>query len=426
MSKSRMIDRMNSLAINISKSKIISTISQGMMTLLPALMIGTLGSLGQQIPFAAYQNFINSTGLMAVFTGMVDVTTNMFSVYAVFSLAYVWAKNEKKDGVAAGVIALVSFMLVTPMDSIPGEWSATTVLPLTWLGSTGLFTAMIIAIVSAKIYCFFVERHITIKMPDSVPPFISKNFAAIIPGFAITILWAVLGNLVKLTPFGSLHNIIYSLIAAPLTGISTSFPAVIVALLLTSACWFLGIHGMAVAMITMPLWMVGDMANVSAISAGGSPENILTYNWIQTVSNIGGSGCTIGLVILCFFFAKSARYKQLSRLAIVPSFFSINEPVVFGMPMMLNFTTVIPFVCTPAALTALSYLLVRIGILPIGNGLAAPATIPILTGFFNMGWRGAVWNAVEILLTIVIYYPFFKKLDAQAVAEENAETAEAE
>ena len=100
MSKNRMIDRMNSLAINISKSKIISTISQGMMTLLPALMIGTLGSLGQQIPFTAYQNFINSTGLMAVFTGMVDVTTNMFSVYAVFSLAYVWAKNEKKDGVA--------------------------------------------------------------------------------------------------------------------------------------------------------------------------------------------------------------------------------------------------------------------------------------------------------------------------------------
>lgn len=417
MNKS-IIDKMNAIVAKISRSRFISTISQGMMVLMPALMIGTLGSLLEQIPFAGYQAFINSSGLMTIFQTMVNVSTNMFALYASFTLAYTWAKNEKKDGLAAGTIGLVSFLLVTPMDSIPGEYMPTTVLPTTWLGSTGLFTAMIVAFVSAKIYCLFVDKNITIKMPDSVPPFISKSFASIIPALAISVLWVIISALMGKTPFGNLHSAVYGIIAAPLTNIGTSFPAVILALLLTSTCWFLGIHGMAIAMITMPLWMVGDMANVAAINAGGVAENILTNNWIQTVSNIGGSGCTLGLMILCLFRAKSSRYKQLSRLAIVPSCFGINEPVVFGMPMMLNFTTAVPFICTPAALTALSYLMVKIGILPIGNGLAAPVTIPILTGFFNMGWRGAVWNVVEIALTVVIYYPFFKKLDAMAVEEE--------
>lgn len=123
---------------------------------------------------------------------------------------------------------------------------------------------------------------------------------------------------------------------------------------------------------------------------------------------------------LCLFMAKSQHYKQLGKLAIAPSLFGINEPVVFGFPMMFNAVTAVPFILLPVVLTGVSYALVAMGILPCGNGVGAPASIPVLMGFINMGWRGAVWNVIEVLITIAAYLPFFKVLDQQALEEEQA------
>jgi PTS system cellobiose-specific IIC component len=114
----------------------------------------------------------------------------------------------------------------------------------------------------------------------------------------------------------------------------------------------------------------------------------------------------------------------LGKLAIVPSFFGINEPVVFGLPCMLNVTLAIPFIFTPVLLIAISYVLTIIGILPIGNGVGAPAAIPFVAGLFNGGWKLAVWQLIEIVLTVLIYLPFFKRIDREAVEEEQKSTAE--
>lgn len=413
------INKLQSFAGAVGQNRIVQTISQGLMALMPALMIGSIGSLFQQIPFEPYQAFMTSTGLMAILKAMVNVTTNMLAVYAAFSMAYTYANAEKKDGFAAGVISLASFLLITPMETVGEGYMAVTNLPLTWCGSTGLFTGMIVAILSAKMYCWFIDRNITIKLPDSVPPFVSKSFVGIIPGTVITIVWALINHLVSLTPFGTLHAVIYGLIAAPLSNLGSSVWAGMLAQLLTGLCWFFGVHGMAITMVTAPIWGAADAANVSAISAGAAPTNIITSSWIQTVSNIGGAGCTLGLIILCLFFAKSQRYKSMGKIAIAPSLFGINEPVVYGFPMMLNPIMAIPFICIPPVLVGISYLLVSIGILPVGNGVGAPTAIPVLQGMINMGWRGAIWNIVEIFITLAIYLPFFKVLDNQAVAEES-------
>lgn len=406
----------------LNNNKIIQTISKALMSLMPALMIGAIGSLLQQIPIPAYQNFIQSTGIYAFTQVLVNVTTNMLALYAAFAISYVFVKNEGYDGFTGGILSLIAFMIVTPMETVGEGWAAVTNLPLSWLGAKGLFTAMFVALLTGYIYSFLMRKNITIKMPDSVPPFVSKSFSGIIPGAAIALVFGIISILIQMTPFGDVHQAIYGLIGAPLSSIGGSIWATLLIYVLSGFCWFFGIHGIAVMSAVMPIWMAADMANVSAISAGGAASNIVTFNWVNAIGNIGGAGCTLGLILLCAFAAKSKRYREMGKLAIVPSCFGINEPVVFGLPCMLNATLMIPFVFLPVILIGISYVLTITGILPIGNGIAAGACIPVFSGLLIGGWRVALWNIIEILITVLAYLPFFKILDKQAYLEENPST----
>lgn len=406
----------------LNNNKIIQTISKALMSLMPALMIGAIGSLLQQIPIPAYQNFIQSTGIYAFTQVLVNVTTNMLALYAAFAISYVFVKNEGHDGFTGGILSLIAFMIVTPMETVGEGWAAVTNLPLSWLGAKGLFTAMFVALLTGYIYSFLMRKNITIKMPDSVPPFVSKSFSGIIPGAAIALIFGIISILIQMTPFGDVHQAIYGLIGAPLSSIGGSIWAALLIYVLSGFCWFFGIHGIAVMSAVMPIWMAADMANVSAISAGGAASNIVTYNWVNAIGNIGGAGCTLGLILLCAFAAKSKRYREMGKLAIVPSCFGINESVVFGLPCMLNATLMIPFVFLPVILIGISYVLTITGILPIGNGIAAGACIPVFSGLLIGGWRVALWNIIEILITVLAYLPFFKILDKQAYLEENPST----
>ena len=421
----KLIEKLSSAAGAIAQNRIIQTISHGLMALMPALMIGSIGSLLQQIPFEAYQTLITDTGLADVFSAMVNMTNNMLGVYATFSIAYHYAQDEHKDAFLAGFIAMISFLIVTPTTVEAGEFFATVNLPMTWLGSTGLFTGMIIALRSAKAYCWFVDRNLTIKLPDTVPPFINKSFAGIVPGICIATFWGVVNMLISMTPFGSLHEVVYGFIAAPLQNIGTTPAAMVLSLFLAQLCWFLGIHGMAIAMVTAPIYVAADAENIAAINAGLAAPNVVCNSFSSTVTNIGGAGCTLGLVILMLLFAKSKQFKSCGKLAIAPSIFGINEPVTYGVPCMLNPTLALPYIFLPAVFGAISLLLVSMGILPVSNGIEPPVYIPIMSGLINLGWRGAVWNAVEIVLSMLAYWPFFKILDDKAYAEEQGLAEEA-
>ena len=138
----------------LNNNKIIQTISKALMSLMPALMIGAIGSLLQQIPIPAYQNFIQSTGIYAFTQVLVNVTTNMLALYAAFAISYVFVKNEGYDGFTGGILSLIAFMIVTPMETVGEGWAAVTNLPLSWLGAKGLFTAMFVALLTGYILHF--------------------------------------------------------------------------------------------------------------------------------------------------------------------------------------------------------------------------------------------------------------------------------
>ncbi len=395
----------------LSNNRIIQSISKGLMMTMPIIMIGAIASIFQNIPIDAYQSFVSSTYFGTLLTTIVNITTNMLAVYVVAAIAYSYATMLDLDAFVCALLALMDFVLVTPLVTTGEGFEAVTNLPLSWLGAKGLFTAMIVSIVTTLVYNFTVKKNLIIKLPESVPPFVSKSFAAIIPGFILVIFFGLVDFLFSLTSYGDLHNAIYSVIQVPLSNIGTSVWAAALIYLLSGVCWFFGIHGIAVVSVVMPIWIGADVANVSAIAAGQTAPNIITYNWINTVSSPGGSGATIGLIILATFFAKSERYRSMGKIAIVPSLFNINEPVVFGFPMVLNATMAIPFILTPVINVLLGYFLTTIGLLPISNGVGAMGMPILMNAFINGGWRLLLFQIVCMLLSVAIYYPFFKILD---------------
>lgn len=403
----------------LNTNKIIQAVSKGLISLTPILMLGSFATLFKQLPVQFYQDFIISAGISHLLQAIIYVTNNMLGIYATFAIAYAYINAEEKDGYIGGFLALCSLMLMTPMSTTGEGLNVVTNLPLSWLGAKGLFSAIIVALLVSKIYCFLINKNFTIKLPDSVPTYVSKSFAGIVPGIVIFVVFSIISLIFTNTEYGSFHNAVYTIIAQPLSHLGGTIWAALLIYFLSGLCWFCGIHGIAVISAILPIWMAADITNKTLIAAGQAPTEIITYNWVNAVGGVGAAGCTLGLMILCVFFAKSKRYKEFGKIGIVPNIFNINEPVVFGLPCMLNPILAIPFVLLPVIFIGIAYVLTITGILPIGNGVGAPGGTPvILAGMFTGGWRLAIWQFITIVISVFAYLPFFRVLDKQAVEEE--------
>ena len=182
----------------------------------------------------------------------------------------------------------------------------------------------------------------------------------------------------------------------------------------------LGLHGPnIVGAVTTPIWTALTIQNANAYAKGQPVPNIINAQFDGNFVRLGGTGATFGLIILLLFFAKSKQYKSLGKLAAAPSIFNINEPLIFGLPIVMNPIMMIPFIFSPIVFGGLTYLVVRLGLVPPANGINLPWTMPpVISGLFLSGWRGAVWQLVEIIISVGWYYPFFKVADKEAWLKE--------
>lgn len=405
------------VAAKLQQNKYLGAISKGLMMTMPILIIGSLGSIFLNLQINSYQVFIEQSGLNVVLNSIVDLTTNLLAIYAVFTIAYTFAKSEGiNNAIPAGIISLLCFLVVTPLSAFEINERMTTVLPFSWLGPKGLFTAMIVALITAKIYSVFIKKDIVIKMPESVPPFVANSFTGIIPGIVAVFIFAVVSFSFGKTEYGTLHQLVYSLIQYPLSGLGTTLSAVIIIYILEGLCWFCGVHAIAVASVVMPIWMAAGAENLA-----GTASNIVTWGWVNAFAGVGGAGATLGLVLLFIWLGKSAKNKAIGKLGIVPSLFNINEPVVFGVPCVLNAYLVIPFVLAPVICLIIAYALTVVGFMPINNGISVPGGTPlVLSGFLICGWQGALVQLLFFPICMLIYYPFFKIYDKKCYEEELA------
>lgn len=173
-----------------------------------------------------------------------------------------------------------------------------------------------------------------------------------------------------------------------------------------------------------PIRLALTVENAEAFQAGKELPNIMTTQFISYLPTMGGSGATLGLILLMLTMAKSKQVKTLGRLALAPGLFNINEPIIFGMPIVLNPIMIIPFILVPLISTVLSYAVMAIGLVPLTNGVNLPWTTPAPIGMFLVsGWRGGVWSIILMLLQAAMYYPFFRIVDNNAYALEQESEA---
>ncbi len=411
------------VANKLSQSKTLKAIGSGFSALLPIIMVGALASLLSGLNVDAYQNLITAIGVKNIFSYVTTYSTNMIALYAVFSIGRAMAKQIecKEQANLVGIIALFLFMLTIPTGVTVDETVVASAIDTTYFGAAGLFTAMILGTVVPLIYNLFVKYNIRIKMPEGVPPQIANGFSAIIPAVALTVIFVILRQLCLLTPYGTINGLIYGVLKAPLGSLAASPVTFLVLCIFCNLLWFFGIHGgMVVMSFLSMLYMAPALENLDALANGVDMPNILTNTWWFTFVQLGGSGGVIGLAICMFIFAKSERYKALGKLALLPALCSISEPIVFGFPLMLNVLMFIPMILAPVVSFLLSYGLTVAGILPYLNGIQLSTGTPVfLSGFLAGGWKAAVWQLCLIAVQFVIYYPFFKMCDKQAITDEN-------
>ncbi|MDP9751121.1 PTS sugar transporter subunit IIC [Thermoanaerobacter pentosaceus] len=412
------------IANAFSRNRVIQGISNGFTSLLPILLVGSIFSLFSGMDIGGYQAFIHKNGLYDIFMVVVNMTNNIFAIYVVFAIAYQLAKilDENSNSMAVGILALINFMIVTPLVSLKGANGAvTTYVDMTYLGSSGIFVAIIIAIMTAYIYTIFIKKNITIKLPAEVPEMIEKSFSAIIPYVVVIVLSLIIYVIFHATSYKSIHGFIYGILGTPLKALQGSVFTWIILSLVASLLWFFGIHGgMVVIPIMMVLFMQPTMENVAAYAAGKPLPHIITLGFLN-IMLLGGIGATLGLVILMTFFAKSAYFKALGKLALIPGIFGINEPIMFGMPIVLNPIMFIPFVLVPVIDTLIVYLSMYSGLVSYPRmAMLSTGTPVFLDAFLQVGVKGIILEIVLILTNMAIYFPFFKLEDNRHYGEEHS------
>lgn len=429
MISSDKLEKIQSAVGAFTNNKYIKSVSNGMVLIMTPIIVGSIFTLLTNLPSKSWMNFINNNGITDYLKLPVTFTTNIMAVLAVFLIAYSLAEEFEADGLMAGILSLIGFLIVTPVGQIKNDSGVISYIPFDWIGSKGLFVAIVMGLLISRIYVFFVSKGYVIKMPDSVPSSVAKSFNTLIPGFATSIIALCIAIIFKFTPFGSLGQMVYTCIQTPLQGLSGTYASLLIVNLLIGLLWFFGLHGTIIVFngIIAPLMLSLDMQNLAAYQAGQALPNIIGYEFYRSYVFCTGTGLTIGLTILMAFFAKSKQYKILGRLAIPTSIFNINEPIVFGTPIVLNPIMIIPYIGAPMICSSIAYFATAIGLVPRINGVQLPWPTPIgISGFLLGSWKISVLQIVLVLVSLIVYYIPFKYMDKKAYEQENAESSSVE
>lgn len=267
---------------------------------------------------------------------------------------------------------------------------------------------MIMSILAVKLFKVLTNIDaIKIKMPDSVPTGIARSFNILIPIFIIITVFSVAGCLFNAYTGNYINVWIYNIIQVPLQALANTTVGIVILSLVNQIFWFLGIHGgMVIEGVRGPLSAAGIAENISAVQAGGVATNILTRGFWTSFVVVGGGGITLSLLIAIFIFSKREDHKSIAKFSLIPGVCGINEPVVFGLPLVLNPIFAIPFIINSAIAALIAIGATNIGFITCGI-LDCPPGLPVfITGFISYGFNGIIVQAIILAVTFVIWIPF--------------------
>ncbi len=413
------------LAEKMAANKTIQSITNGMMAVLPiSLGVAFIAIVGQ-FPFEPWQMLLAQLGLTQVITDFINITTGLYALYIVVTIAYETAKIEEVSPITPTILSLSFFLILVPQQQIElglDWWAA--MITTSSIGSDGIFVAMIVAILVTKFYAYMKKRNMfVIKLPDSVPNMVSESLGPTFIAMLIFIQAFILKAGFNVSPFGDAITFVNSIVTAPLSFIGSSPLSVILVFTFANLLWFFGIHPAAIInlfyAVTAPIYIY----NIEAFLAG-NPQPYLEFMFVTAIIMVGGTGNTIGLAI-DMLTAKSEKFKAMRALTLVPSIFNINEPIIFGVPVVLNPIFFIPLVSSVAVSGAVVHFFFKIGFLTYVNPtIELPWVMPpVIQQLIYSGINFALVMVVVIVVLCILYYPFFKIADKKALEEEQSYAA---
>ncbi|MFK4882591.1 PTS sugar transporter subunit IIC [Lactococcus petauri] len=423
-------------------TKAVTAIKNGMLYPIPFIIIGAIFLILANFPQQNVADWIAQIGWAPIFNQAYAASFGIMALFASFGIAYSWVKSEGYEGASAGLTSIIVMVMLQPStistvtkiadgSAVVGEYQVSGVIDAAWLGGKGMILAMLAGLLVGWSYSWFMKKDIRIKLPEQVPANVSDSFGALVPAFVITFVAMLIYALSVLTTDQTPIEWIYTLIQTPLQHATDGPLGVFLIAFLPVFIWWFGVHGATViGGIMTPLLLANNADNLKLFQEGNLSldhgAHLVTQAFMDQFITVTGSGMTFGFVIFMIYRARSVQMKTIGKLTLAPAFFNINEPVLFGMPIVLNPILAFPFLIAPLVSGFGTYAAIALGIIPPFNGIFVPwTTPPILSGLIVGGWQGAAWQALMIFVTGAIYWPFAKKYDAILVQQEK-EAYEAE
>lgn len=400
----------------MSEQRHLKAIRDGIISTIPLIIVGSFFLIFASPPSAKLAQLVKpyAANILIPFR----LTVGLMSLYASYGIGYSLAKSYKLDGISGGVLSLAAFLLTMIPKNIEGNgW----MLPMGNAGGAGMFVAIIMAIFAVEIMRFLQRTNFVIKMPDSVPESVSRSFEALVPAAVMLIVVWTVRHAMGFDIQAFIMNLFKPLVTA-----GNTLPGILIPILLITLLWATGIHGVSVVgAVARPIWLVLLDENITAAANGTAIPNIAPEPFFQWFIWIGGSGATIGLVIW-MVFSKSKYLRSVGRASLIPGICNINEPVIFGAPIMLNPILGIPFIIGPIITGIISYYAMALNLVNRPY-IQPPWTLPAPIGaYLSTGgdWRAAVLVIINILIMAAIYYPFFKAYEKKMILEETLSEGE--
>ncbi len=396
----------------LSENTYLSAIRAGMVAVVPLTIIGGLFLIVAYFPVSGWEPIV--APYLQLLQVPVTATFGLLAVFACFFIAYDLGKQFKQEAIVSATMATTIFLMIQlrlgeEVDDISFSMES--------LGSRGLFTAILVALICVRVQKFFTDKNFVIKLPESVPPVVYESFLSLTPLlFLVLVFWIirfVLGVDIDYLVQTAFRPLVFAL---------NTLPGILVYAFLVTMLWSIGINGdNAMDAIVAPIFLQYLADNVTAMTQGQPLPFITAYGFFTAFVNVGGTGATIALALV-LWNSKEPGFRKVSRLSLPTQIFQINEPIFFGIPIVLNPIFMIPYIANALILTTASYLLMAWDVIhkPFVN---VPWTTPPIIGHYLVSggdWRAAVWGAISIVIAMLIYYPFAKIAEQQRLKAEAA------
>lgn len=408
----------------LTENKVIKAVQYGAMATMPLTLGVALIAVLVNFPVESWTNWLATTGIDVHMRATIKVTMEATALFMTFMIGYHHAHQRGKNGLTGGILSLGAFLILMP-HVIPYDGGVVEGINFSFLGADGIFGGLILAVVISGLYSKLEDKGLVVTLPNSVPPMVAQSLSPTFIAIIIFTLVFFARVAFSYTDYGDYFTALNTIVGTPILALGATPTSAIIFMSLGSLSWFFGVHPNVLLSMYLPVLMTTGTANVNGFMAGEEmPYFVFTAAMMYYA--LGGTGNTLGMSLFMPLTAKSERYKALAKLNIGPAIFNINEPLIFGLPIVLNPIFFIPLLLTSIVNGLMGLMFYNFGFFSSLNptiSLPWPTPAPI-THLLRIGVMGLVGVVIAISVNALIYYPFFKRADKLAYLEEQEELEE--